>query len=125
MAVPADMRLSDILRDRLGLTATKAACGIGRCGASMALLDREPANGCLLMAWQLEGARVASQEGVRDSPAGRVVEEALAAEDAFQCGYRAPGIAVALTGLLQRTQEAGREDMSSALEGSLCRCTGY
>jgi carbon-monoxide dehydrogenase small subunit len=123
--VPADMRLSDILRDGLELTASKVGCAIGRCGACLLLKDGLPVNGCLLMAWQLHGADIVSPEGLAGNAVSRIVQAALAAENAFQCGYCAPGFVVALTALLTARPDAGRDEIVAALEGNLCRCTGY
>lgn len=121
----ADSRLIDLLRDELGLTATKKACGIGRCGSCTVLLDELPANACLLMLWQLDGRDVVTPEGLDALPEAEIVRAALAAENAFQCGYCAPGFSVALTALLRDNPEADEADIRAALEGNICRCTGY
>lgn len=122
---PADSRLIDLLRDELGLTAAKKACGIGRCGSCTVLLDELPANACLLMLWQLDGRDVVTPEGLDALPEAEIVRAALAAENAFQCGYCAPGFSTALTALLRDNPEAGEADIRAALEGNICRCTGY
>jgi len=121
----ADARLVDLLREHFGLTATKAACRIGRCGACLVLLDGSAVNACLLMAWQIEGADIISPEALAVLPEGRVVREALVAEVSFQCGYCAPGFAVALTALFRRERDADEAAIRAALEGNICRCTGY
>jgi carbon-monoxide dehydrogenase small subunit len=122
---PADTRLVDLLRERFGLTAAKASCRIGRCGSCLVLLNGDAVNACLLMAWQIEGADIISAEALSGLPEGRVVGEALVAEVAFQCGYCAPGFAVALTALFRREPEADEAAIRTALEGNICRCTGY
>ena len=122
---PPDMPLATLLRDQLGLTGTKIGCAIGRCGACMVLLDGAAVNGCLLMAWQLPGRSVTTIEGLRDSPAARPLMDALSETNAFQCGYCAPGATVTLAGLFAANPEADREAIRTALEGNLCRCTGY
>lgn len=122
---PAGTRLVDILREQFGLTATKAACRIGRCGCCLVLLGGNAVNSCLLMAWQIEGADIVSPEALDALPAGRIVREALVAEVAFQCGYCAPGFAVAITALLHRQPDADDDAIRAALEGNMCRCTGY
>ena len=123
--VPADMSLSDILRDVLDLTASKIGCAIGRCGACLVLRDGVPVNACLLMAWQLKGAEIVSPEGLARDRIAATVQAALAAENAFQCGYCAPGFVVALTALFAVRPDAGQDEIVAALEGNLCRCTGY
>lgn len=120
-----DSRLIDVLRDQLGMTAAKKACGIGRCGACTVLVDDVPVNACLLMAWQLEGRDVVTPEGLGAIREAETVREALAAENAFQCGYCAPGFSIALVALLRGNPDAGEAEIRAALEGNICRCTGY
>jgi len=122
---PADMSLADLLRDHWGLMSVKTACAIGRCGACLVFVDGRPVNACLLMAWQLEGRVILTAEGLDTIPEARIVRDALAAENAFQCGYCAPGFVVALTALLCEQPSAGEPDIRRALEGNLCRCSGY
>jgi carbon-monoxide dehydrogenase small subunit len=119
-----ETRLSTILRERLDKTATKVACGIGRCGACLVMADGRPANSCLLMAWQVNGADIVTVEGLATLPAA-CVREALIEENAFQCGYCAPGFTVMLTALLAANPDAGEAEICAGLEGNVCRCTGY
>lgn len=123
--VAPDTRLIDLLREDLGLTASKKACGIGRCGACMVLRDGVPANACLLMMWQVEGSDIVTPEGLDVLPDSTCVRQGLAEENAFQCGYCAPGFTVTLTALLQDTDNPGEAEIREALSGNLCRCTGY
>jgi carbon-monoxide dehydrogenase small subunit len=122
---PPCRSLVTILREDLGLTGTKLGCAIGRCGACMVLLDRVAVNACLLMAWQVAGRRVDTIEGLRDQPHLAPLFDALAQANAFQCGYCAPGVTVSLAGALMA--DAGADDVAlmTALEGNICRCTGY
>jgi carbon-monoxide dehydrogenase small subunit len=121
----ADSRLIDLLRDELGLTSAKKACAIGRCGSCTVLLDGLPANACLLMLWQLDGRDIVTPEGLDGLPEAETVRAALASENAFQCGYCAPGFSVVLTALLHENPQAEEADIRAALEGNICRCTGY
>lgn len=121
----ADARLVEIMRDEFGLTAARAACDIGRCGACMVLSSGRAVNSCLIMAWQLEGAEIVTAEGIDATAEGRVVKAALTAENAFQCGYCAPGFVVTLTALLRDEPAADEARIRRALEGNICRCTGY
>ncbi|MGA1802143.1 (2Fe-2S)-binding protein [Rhizobium sp. HT1-10] len=123
--VSAETRLSDLLRDGLGLTATKIACGIGRCGACTVLMNGRAVNSCLIMAWQLQDAEVITPEGVDAIAIAEFVKVGLAEENAFQCGYCAPGFVMALTALFIEQPAATETDIIAALEGNLCRCTGY
>jgi carbon-monoxide dehydrogenase small subunit len=118
--VPPARRLVEMLREDLCRTETKLGCAVGRCGACAVLLDGTAVNACLLMAWQVEGRSVTTVAGLAADPAMAPLFDALAEANAFQCGYCAPGIAVALAGAL-----AAGEDVEVALEGHLCRCTGY
>jgi len=123
--MPASRRLAEILRDDLGLTAARTACDIGRCGACMVLWNHRPVNSCLIMAWQLDGAEIVTAEGLDTIPTARIVKAALTEENAFQCGYCAPGFVVTLTALLLERATASERDIREALAGNLCRCTGY
>ena len=121
----ADTKLVDLLREDLALTAVKPACRVGRCGSCLVLMNGHAVNACLVMAWQIEDARILSPEALAALPEGRAVREALVDEVAFQCGYCAPGFTVALTALLQRRPDATESEVRTALGGNLCRCTGY
>lgn len=122
---PADANLLHLLLAGRGLMAAKPACGIGRCGACMVLVDGAPANACLVLALQLDGAEVISPEGLDLLPVILPIRAALAEENAFQCGYCAPGFTVALAALFTRDPDADEPAIRAALEGNICRCTGY
>jgi aerobic-type carbon monoxide dehydrogenase small subunit (CoxS/CutS family) len=122
---PPNTRLADLLREHFGLTAAKTGCRIGRCGSCLVLMNGHAVNACLLMAWQIDGADIVSPEALGTLPEGRVVREALVAEVSFQCGYCAPGFTIAIAALLHHRPEASEAEMRAALEGNICRCTGY
>ena len=121
----ADRPLVTILREDMGLTGTKLGCGIGRCGACMVLLDGAAVNSCLLMAWQVAGRRIETIEGLRATPTFAPLLDTLAKANAFQCGYCAPGVTVTLAGTLAAAPDADIAALRTALEGNICRCTGY
>lgn len=123
--VSPETRLIDLLRENLDLTASKKACGIGRCGACMVLRNGTPANACLLMMWQVEGADIITPEGLDAIPESTFVRQGLIEENAFQCGYCAPGFTITLTALLREADEPSEAQIREALGGNLCRCTGY
>ncbi len=125
LMVPVGGRLVDLLRDDLVLAGVKKGCSVGRCGGCMVLLDAQPANACLLMLWQLEGRDVVTPEGLDADFDASVVRKALAEENAFQCGYCAPGFVTALLALLRQNPDASEADIRAGLEGNICRCTGY
>jgi carbon-monoxide dehydrogenase small subunit len=120
-----ETRLLEILRERFGLMAAKPSCSIGRCGACTVLADGEPVNACLMMAWQLEGRSIVTAEGLDRIAEARIIREALVAENAFQCGYCAPGFTIALTALLVANPETDEAGIRAGLAGNICRCTGY
>jgi carbon-monoxide dehydrogenase small subunit len=91
----------------------------------MVLWNGRAVNSCLLMAWQLEGGEIVTPEGLDAIPEARVVKAALGEENAFQCGYCAPGFVVTLTALLCEDALAGEPEIRRALAGNICRCTGY
>ncbi|MGB6118641.1 MAG: molybdopterin-dependent oxidoreductase [Mesorhizobium sp.] len=117
-------RLSNVLRDRLGLTGTKVGCDAGDCGACTVLLDGEPVCACLVPASQAEGRKVTTVEGLAN---GRLtaLQSAFLAHGAAQCGICTPGMLVAATALLQRSPRPTETETLDALGGVLCRCTGY
>ena len=123
-AAPTD-RLADVLRNQLDATDAKKACGIGRCGACMVLLNGMPANSCLLMMWQVEGADIVTPRGLDELSDAAFVRQGLTEENAFQCGYCAPGFTVTLTALLETVSSPDEADIRAALAGNVCRCTGY
>ncbi|WP_137157524.1 (2Fe-2S)-binding protein [Rhizobium sp. FKL33] len=122
---PPDLSLATLLRDHLGMMGTKIACGLGRCGACLALIDGKAVNSCLTMAWRVDGADIVTVEGLDALPEGRILREALIAENAFQCGYCAPGFSIALLALFKENPVADEAAIRAGLKGNLCRCTGY
>jgi carbon-monoxide dehydrogenase small subunit len=123
--VPVRVNLADFLRHSVGLTGTHVGCEHGACGACTVLLDGAAVNACLVMGWAAEGRSVTTIEGIGALPSGAAVLRGLTEANAFQCGYCAPGVAMALAGLLGAEPRADMERVKAALEGNLCRCTGY
>ncbi|RTE10584.1 (2Fe-2S)-binding protein [Paenibacillus whitsoniae] len=123
--VPASKRMTDVLRDDLGLTGTKVSCEIGRCGACMILLDGQPVNACLLMAYQASGAAITTIEGLSAGEALHPVQQAMLEEGGLQCGYCTAGMVVTLSALWETNPAPTRAEAEKALCGNICRCTGY
>jgi len=123
--IAADAMLLTYLREDIGATATKIGCDIGRCGACTVLRDGAPINACLVMGWQIERAEITTITGLETQPAGRVLIKAMEIENGFQCGYCAPGVMMSLTGLLSVESLPDDAMIEEALEGNICRCTGY
>ena len=124
MAEPDD-RVVDVLRDSLGLTGTKEACGTGECGACTILVDGVPRLACLMLAVQLEGRAVTTIEGLSDGKALHPVQAAFVEAGAVQCGFCTPGMVLTATHLLRNNPHPTREEIREALSGNICRCTGY
>ena len=119
--VPDERTLAEALREDLGLTGTKIACGEGHCGACTVLLDGEPVLSCITLAGTVGERQVTTIEGLRDHP----LVEAFVRADALQCGFCTPGQIVSASALVEETPEPTREEIRHALAGNLCRCGAY
>lgn len=125
-AVEDRVLLSDFLRQNLRLTGTHVGCEHGVCGACTVLLDDEPVRSCLMFAVQADGRSVRTVEGLTgpDDPLSPV-QQAFRETHALQCGFCTPGILMSVTRMLERTAEPTEADLDEALDGHICRCTGY
>ena len=124
LILPETKRLLDVLREDLGLTGVKRSCDIGRCGACMVLLDGEPVNACLTMAYQANGKQVTTIEGIA-ADGLHPVQQAFLEEGGYQCGYCTPGMVISAVALLNSIDQPSADEIQEALSGNLCRCTGY
>jgi carbon-monoxide dehydrogenase small subunit len=123
--VPAKRLLADLLRDDLFLTGTKRGCETGVCGACSVLVDGEVIKSCLMLAVQADGKRITTVEGL--APRGELgrLQQAFANHQGMQCGYCTPGFLMAATALLDKNPNPTETQLREALDGNLCRCTGY
>lgn len=119
--------LAEVLRHRLGLTGTKVSCDAQVCGACTVLLDGLPVSSCTLLAPDADGRSVETIEGLADPGTGRLspLQQAFVDHAAFQCGFCTPGFLVTATALLREEPRPTRERIVDALDGNVCRCTGY
>lgn len=114
-----------VLRERLGLTGTTVGCDTSSCGACTVLLDGESVKSCTLFGVQADGREVTTIEGLAQNGALHPVQEAFHAAHGLQCGYCTPGMVMATVSLLAEHPQPSEEEIRLALEGNLCRCTGY
>jgi carbon-monoxide dehydrogenase small subunit len=124
-AVPADMSALVMLRDVLKLTGTKYGCGEGECGACTILVDGASVNACLMFAVDCDGRELVTIEGVVSRPRGEALRKSFVEHGAVQCGFCTPGVMVQASHLLAEHPAPSAEEIKRALEGNLCRCTGY
>lgn len=117
--------LLHVLRERLGLTGTKANCEEGECGACTVLLNNQPVNSCLLLAARAQGKQIVTIEGLSDDGRHADLLTRFAQEGAIQCGYCTPGFLLATAALLDTNPSPSQEEIVFALSGNICRCTGY
>ena len=117
--------LVHLLRDRLGLTGTHVGCDTSNCGACTVHLDGQAVKSCTVLAVQADGAQVTTIEGLGSEDALHPMQDAFWTNHGLQCGYCTPGMIMAATDLLNRNADPSEEDVRKALEGNLCRCTGY
>ena len=113
------------LRDNLGLTGTHVGCDTSQCGACTVHLNGEAVKSCTVLAVQAEGAEVTTIEGMADGDTLHPLQEAFWEHHGLQCGYCTPGMIMAAADLLKRNASPSEDEIRHALEGNLCRCTGY
>jgi CO/xanthine dehydrogenase Mo-binding subunit/aerobic-type carbon monoxide dehydrogenase small subunit (CoxS/CutS family) len=118
-------RLSEVLRENLGLTGTKIGCEAGDCGACTVLIDGRQVCSCLTAVAQVAGCEVATVEGLAEDGALSPLQRSFLAHGAAQCGICTPGMLMAASELLHNNPAPSRRDAIDALAGVLCRCTGY
>ncbi len=126
LRVKPQQRLIDVLRDVVGLTGTKEACGEGECGACTVLVDGRAVNSCLFPAVEADGRSVMTVEDLV-GPGGSLsaVQEAFLEGGGVQCGFCTPGMIMTSAALLDENPDPTDADIRDALTGNLCRCTGY
>ena len=113
------------LRETLGLTGTSAGCDTSSCGACTVLVDGESVKSCTVLAVQADGSDVTTIEGLATKDELHPVQQAFHEQHALQCGYCTPGFVMATVSLLQENPSPSEDEIRRALEGNLCRCTGY
>ncbi|HHR85777.1 MAG TPA: (2Fe-2S)-binding protein [Candidatus Acetothermia bacterium] len=120
-----DERLLDLIRDDLQLTGTKEGCGEGECGACTVLIDGKAVVSCLILAPQVDGKEILTIEGLAPGEELHPIQRAFVEKGAVQCGFCTPGFIMSTYALLTSNIDPSDEEILAALEGNLCRCTGY
>ena len=120
-----NMTLLDLLRDKLGLTGTKKGCEQGECGACTVMLDGKPVNSCCTLAVECEGRDVVTVEGIAKNGQLHPIQKQFIEKWALQCGYCTPGMIMSAKALLDVNPHPTELEIREAIEGNLCRCTGY
>jgi carbon-monoxide dehydrogenase small subunit len=119
------MLLVEALRDAVGLKGTHIGCLTGDCGACTVEVDGQIAKSCLMLAAQAEGAQIVTIEGIADDGVLTPLQQAFWDEYGFQCGYCLPGMLFSAQELLDQNPDPSEQEIRDALDGNLCRCTGY
>jgi nicotinate dehydrogenase subunit A len=120
--VDPERSLLDVLRNILGLKATRLGCGIGQCGACTVLLGDQAVNSCDTPMWSVAGKEVTTLEGLGTREAPHPLQAAFIEEQAMQCGYCSSGLLMSAAALLKRNPHPRPAEIRQALEGNLCRC---
>jgi carbon-monoxide dehydrogenase small subunit len=118
--------LLDVLRDDLGLTGAKDACGgEGECGACTVFMDDKLVNACMIFIGQVDGSVITTIEGIAKPGELHPLQKAFVEAGAVQCGYCTPGAILSAKALLDRNPQPSEAEIRESLSGNLCRCTGY
>jgi aerobic carbon-monoxide dehydrogenase small subunit len=123
--VEARKLLIHFLRDDLDLTGSHIGCDTGNCGACSVLLDGVLLKSCMMLAVQADGASIRTVEGLGSDGDLDTLQQAFSDHHALQCGYCTPGMLMSATALLERNQRPSEEEIRKAIQGNICRCTGY
>lgn len=125
LEVLSSERLLDVLRDRLHLKGTKEGCGSGDCGACTVILDGRAVNSCLVLAVEADGQEVETIDGLSKEGRLHPIQEAFVKVGASQCGFCTPGMVMTAKSLLDSNPDPSLEEIKEAIDGNICRCTGY
>jgi carbon-monoxide dehydrogenase small subunit len=125
VAAPPNRLLLDVLREDLGLTGTKLGCDDGSCGACTILVDGVPMQCCMMLAVSYQGCDILTIEGLAEKGELDPLQRAFCEEGGQQCGFCTPGMILSARALLVENDHPSYQDISQAIAGNLCRCTGY
>ena len=123
--VDEKMRLIDFLRDELNLTGTKEGCSEGECGACTVIMDKRAVTSCTVLAGQIDGSEILTIEGLAKNEELDILQKKFIEYGAVQCGFCTPGFIMSAKALMMNNKNPGLNEIKRAVEGNLCRCTGY
>lgn len=123
--INSKLLLVEAIRDVIGLTGTKRGCETVSCGACTVLIDGQAVRSCSVLAMQAVGHEITTVEGLETNGKLAPIQEAFLDEGAFQCGFCTPGMLMSSQGLLNDNSDPSEWQVRQALEGNICRCTGY
>jgi carbon-monoxide dehydrogenase small subunit len=123
--VDARRLLIHFLRDDLDLTGSHIGCDTGNCGACSVLVDGVLVKSCMLLAIQADGAKIETVEGLAQDGELTTLQQAFSDHHGLQCGYCTPGMLMSATALLRSNKHPNEEEIRTAIQGNICRCTGY
>jgi aerobic carbon-monoxide dehydrogenase small subunit len=122
--VPTQL-LVEYLRETLGLTGTHVGCDTSQCGACTVLVDGRATKACTVLTAQADGSAVTTVEGLAKNGESHAIQRAFQGEHALQCGFCTPGVMITAVDFLERSPAPTDSEIRKAIEGNLCRCTGY
>ncbi len=117
--------LLDVIRYDLGLTGTKAGCEKGECGTCTVIMDNRPVNSCVILAVEADGSEILTIEGLAKGEDLHPLQKSFVEMGAIQCGFCTPGMVLVAKALLDKNPKPTEREIRRAIEGNLCRCTGY
>jgi aerobic-type carbon monoxide dehydrogenase small subunit (CoxS/CutS family) len=123
--VDARKLLIHFVRDDLDLTGSHIGCDTGNCGACSMIVDGTLVKSCMMLAVQADGATIETVEGLADGDTLSPLQQAFSDHHALQCGYCTPGMLMSATALLRENPSPSEDEIRKALQGNICRCTGY
>ncbi|HEY6605141.1 MAG TPA: (2Fe-2S)-binding protein [Gaiellaceae bacterium] len=123
--VEARRLLIHLIRDDLGLTGSHIGCDTGNCGACSMLVDGVLVKSCMILAIQADGAKIETVEGLAQNGELSALQQAFSDHHGLQCGYCTPGMLMSATALLRQNAHPKKDEIRRAIQGNICRCTGY
>ncbi len=120
-----NMTLAELLREKLDMTGTKCACGVGECGSCTVLIDGKPTLSCSTLAIAVKNKKILTVEGLATNGELHPIQKAFIETGAIQCGFCTPGMIMMAKALLDENPNPTRQEVKEGMGGNLCRCTGY